>query len=96
MPRSGSHVAFAPDVVFRVIDGEALVLKLQGELVFSLNETGARIAELISDNRSPSAIAEQLSREYALETADAAREVDALIRALESRGLVVVTPQESR
>ena len=42
-------LSFAPDVVVQVINGEALILKLQEEEVFSLNETGARVAQLIDE-----------------------------------------------
>ena len=41
------RVAFARDVVIQVIGGDALVLNLRDETVFSLNPTGARIAELL-------------------------------------------------
>src|SRR4026207_318252 len=44
-------VSFAPDVIVQTIDGEALILKLHDEEVFSLNATGARIAQLIADGQ---------------------------------------------
>ena len=34
-------LSFAPDVVVQVINGEALILQLQAEEVFSLNKTQA-------------------------------------------------------
>ena len=46
------QLSFAPDVVVQVINGEALILKLHDEEVFSLNETGARVAQLIEQRCS--------------------------------------------
>lgn len=82
-------LAFAPDVVVQVINGEALILKLQEEEVFSLNETGARIAQLIGEGRSVDAVVDTLTAEYETSRADIEREVIDLVQALVSKGLVV-------
>lgn len=79
----------APDVVLQVIDGEALMLKLQDEVVFSLNETGARIAQLISEGQQIGAIVDILSREYGQSRDDIDREVNRLVQALQARNLLV-------
>jgi len=86
---SQQHVRFAPDVVLQVIDGEALLLKLQDEVVFSLNETGARIAQLIAGGRSVEATVDALTIEYGQIREEVERDVIALVQALLARGLVV-------
>jgi hypothetical protein len=83
------NFSFAPDVVVQVINGEALILKLQEEEVFSLNETGARVAQLIGDGYSLDRVIDTLTSEYATAKADVEREVNDLLQALLSRGLVV-------
>ena len=88
------RVAFARDVVIQVIGGDALVLNLRDETVFSLNPTGARIAELISTESSVDAVVGALCLEYGAEREEVARDVDELVTALESRGLVVVSGGE--
>jgi hypothetical protein len=83
-------VSFAPGVVLQIIDGEALLLKLHEEEVFSLNETGARVAELISSGHSVDALVGILAEEYGVGHAVVARDVDALLDALRARGLLAI------
>jgi hypothetical protein len=83
-------VSFAPDVIVQTIDGEALILKLHDEEVFSLNATGARIAQLIADGQRLDALVDILSREYGVSRNDVEREVGSLVQTLLSKGLVIV------
>ena len=82
-------LSFAPDVVMQVINGEALILKLHEEDVFSLNETGARVAQLIEQRRSLDEVIDTLTDEYEIAREQIEREVNALVQALVSKGLVV-------
>lgn len=90
MSRRPTGVRFAEDVVLQTLDGEALLLKLGDEAVFSLNVTGTRIAELIERAVPPADIVEQLGREYGVSTADMTEAVHDLIDALDARGLILV------
>ena len=83
------QLSFAPDVVVQVINGEALILKLHDEEVFSLNETGARIAQLIEQRRSLDELIDTLTDEYETASEQIAREVNDLVQALVSKGLVI-------
>lgn len=80
---------FAPDVVLQVIDDEALILKLQKEVVLALNETGARIAHLIAEGQSIDVVCETLAREYDRCITEIRPEVERLIAALQSKGVLV-------
>jgi len=80
---------FAPDVVLQVIDGEALVLKLRDETVFSLNDTGARIAQLIDGGHSIDDVAEILAQEYGVSKDAVESEVKGLVQVLLTNGIVV-------
>jgi hypothetical protein len=94
-PVQRSHrVAFAKDVVIQVIGGDALVLNLQHETVFSLNPTGARIAELIGQELSLDAVIDTLCHEYGVERHEVAPDVHELVDALLIRGLVVRLPDK--
>jgi hypothetical protein len=86
----GQRLVFAPDVIVQTIEGEALLLKLQDEEVFSLNPTAARIAQLIADGLRLDAVVDTLAAEYGLSSAEVEREVGNLIEALLAKGLVVV------
>ncbi len=88
---TGNTVALAPDVIVQTIDGEALMLKLHDEEVFSLNDTAARIAQLIKEgDRRIDDVVDVLSTEYGLLRADIAHEVGRLMEEFLARGLVVV------
>lgn len=84
-----NRLFFASDVVLQVIKGEALVLKLQDETVFSLNDTGARIAQLIESGHATDAVVRTLCHEYGASRAEVEPEVAALVQTLRARGLVV-------
>ena len=86
--------SFAPDVVLQVIDDEALILKLQQEVVFALNETGARIAHLIGEGQSIDLVSETLAREYERCVTEIRPEVERLIEVLKSKGVLVVRRRE--
>lgn len=86
--------SFAPDVVLQVIDDEALILKLQQEVVFALNETGARIAHLIGEGQSIEMVSETLAREYERCVTEIRPEVERLIDVLKSKGVLVVRRRE--
>lgn len=87
MPR----LVLAPDVVLRVIEGDALLLKLGRESVFSLNATGARAAQLLVDGRTAGELVIELAREYGASPNEVERDVLPLLRDLQARGLVVET-----
>lgn len=86
-------VTLAPDVVLRVINGEALLLKLNAEDVFALNDTGTRIVQLMTEGRDLEAVLDALEEEYGVERGELQRAVKDLVDALRARGLVAVNRQ---
>lgn len=88
------QVRLAPDVVVQVIGGDALVLNLRTETVFSLNATGGRIAELIAAGTGLDAVIDTLSAEYSADRAEVARDVNDLVKTLVARGLLVPVQDE--
>ena len=81
--------AFAEDVLLKVIDGDALLVKLTDEDVFALNDSGARIAELIGEGLSVDDLVDRLADEYGASRDEISRDVDALTRVLLQKGLLV-------
>ena len=94
MLTSTQTIALAPDVVLQMIDGDALILKLRDETFFSLNTTGARVAQLISQGFRVDAMLDVLEREYGEARSDLERDVNDLVQALHQRGLVVIRAAE--
>ena len=77
------------DAVLQLGDGEALIVKLNAEDMYALNDTGAQIVQRISDGRPVLALIEDLAVEYNVGTEDVARDVHRLIAELVGRGLLV-------
>ena len=94
MLTSTQTIALAPDVVLQMIDGDALILKLRDETFFSLNTTGARVAQLIAQGFRVGAMLDVLEREYGEARSDLERDVNDLVEALHERGLVVIRATE--
>ena len=82
-----------PDFVHRRIVDEVILLPVSqnfGDLesIFTLNEVGARIWDLLDGERSVEDIAEVIVAEYVTSPDTAARDVAAFLRQLESIGAV--------
>lgn len=86
--------ALAPDAELTLAGDEGLILKLSDETMFSLNATGARIAELIAAGLGVDAIVTALSAEYKIDACDIKTDVTNLVEALLSGGLIVATAQD--
>jgi len=59
-----SHISFSPDVIFQVIDDEAVLLDMASEEYFALNELGMRMWQLLSDDSATAVAIQQLLLEY--------------------------------
>jgi coenzyme PQQ synthesis protein D (PqqD) len=79
----------SPDVVFRNLDGEAVLLDLGSGTYFGLNEVGTRIWQMIEAGDDEPAIVSTLAAEYAAERAAIAADVKRLLGELRSRRLIV-------
>jgi len=78
-----------PDVVFRDLDGEAVLLDLASGTYFGLNEVGTRIWQLVSDGRDEPAIVDIVASEYEADPATVARDVSRLLEELRDRRLIL-------
>lgn len=67
------------DVRFRVIAGEAVVLRQEEAEVLVLNEVGARILELADGSHSAKAIVDTLESEFEVERAELESDVETFL-----------------
>lgn len=81
--------ALAPDAILNLSADEAIILKLNDETMFSLNGTGARIAQLIIDGLTVAAIVDTLAADYKVSASDVEPDVASLLNQLVSGGLIV-------
>lgn len=94
MNRQVSRAIEGRSIVTRRIAGETILVPLAAEIgdldaVYTLNDVGTFIWDRIDDLQSARAIAEAVSAEFDVTPEQAVRDVDALLSALESKGLVV-------
>jgi hypothetical protein len=77
-----------PDVVARRV-GEAVVLvHLSTNAIFELNETGARIWELLTESMDRAGIVQRLEQEFDVPPGGAGDAFDRLIATLRAEGLL--------
>ena len=82
-----------PDVVFRVIAGEAILVPLSKEAqtvgrLFTLNEVGAFIWEKIDGKRTLGEIASEIQEEYEVSSETAGKDLMELVKSLEEVGAI--------
>jgi hypothetical protein len=91
MLTSDTTVRPHPSVVFTRLDAaEAVLLHLETKRYYSLNETGARLWELLQTGTSPTGMAEALQEEYIVAGAQALTAVQAFLGELHQEGLMQV------
>ena len=76
------------DVISRQVGDERVLVHLQSNEMYSLNATGARAWELLSEGHDEESIAATLSDEYDVDRGEAQRELEELLDELERHHLV--------
>ncbi len=79
----------SPDVVFRDLDGEAVILDLASGTYFGLNEVGTRVWRMIEEGRDAAGIIDAVAAEYDADRAIIATDVTRLFDELSARHLIV-------
>jgi hypothetical protein len=77
-----------PDVAYRELEGEIVLVHLGTNRIYSLNETGARFWELLASGSDRPEIERQLLDEFIIEPEELRREIDSMLGALADEGLV--------
>jgi len=77
-----------PDVVWRQVEGEVVLVHLKTNQMYALNPTGARFWELLSEGRDTARIEATLLAEFEVDAGDLRSEIDRLLRELVDAGLV--------
>jgi Coenzyme PQQ synthesis protein D (PqqD) len=85
-----------PDVVFRDLDGEAVILDLESGTYFGLNQVGTRIWQLIGEGHDQPRIVEIISAEYEADRTTIAQDVSRLLAELQNRRLILADASDSR
>ena len=81
-------VSVPEDVLFRELDGEAIILNLAKGLYFGLDAVGTRIWIVLAESASVRRAIDAITAEYDVEPAVAAQDVLDLVSKLNDLGLV--------
>lgn len=76
------------DVVFRELEGEAVLLNLESGTYFGLDAVGTRIWQLIEQFGALAAVLDRIVSEFDVSAAEAETDLLELVRQLAARGLV--------
>ena len=79
-----------PNVVFEQLDGQTVLLQLDGGVYYKLNATGSRVWALIQEHGDLEKVHDALASEYRVDPGTVREEVARLIEDLEGQGLVVI------
>jgi hypothetical protein len=77
------------DVIFRDLEGEAVLLDLASGRYFGLNPVGTRIWVLLDAGSTVDAVVAAIAAEFEADPDEVARDVDELLTELIAKGLVV-------
>jgi Coenzyme PQQ synthesis protein D (PqqD) len=75
-------------VVFRELDGEAVLLNLNTGIYFGLNDVGTRIWTLLSQNGVLSSVFEVLKKEYDVAPDQLEKDILELAQQMQEKGLI--------
>jgi hypothetical protein len=89
------------DLTTRRIAGETLIVPVRGHVgeldsIYTLNEVGSRIWQLIDEPLSAQQVAAVISREYDVSAEEAERDVTALLALMEEAGLIRAVAESER
>ncbi|NUP07091.1 MAG: PqqD family protein [Polyangiaceae bacterium] len=81
-----------PEVLSRVLDGEAVLLHLGSGTYFGMNEVATRAWEMIVSGTTFASLCSSLEEEFEVESNDLERDMREFVGALIDKRLVTVTP----
>ena len=83
-------VRIPEDVVFRELDGEAVLLNLESGIYFGLDPVGTRIWQLVEEHRALRRVLEALLAEYEASAAVLEADLVRFVEQLRGKGLLTV------
>ncbi|MEY9212949.1 lasso peptide biosynthesis PqqD family chaperone [Thermobifida halotolerans] len=89
METTGAEFRLRSDVSVAETDYGMVLLDSRSGEYWQLNDTGAEIVRLLLDGRATEDVVRFLVEEYEVDSADAARDVDALVASMLDSGMVV-------
>ena len=82
----------SPEVLFRELAGEAVLLDLKSQRYFGLDPVGTRIWQLLDERRRTDGLLEAMLDEFDVEEAQLRQDLDAFLHQLTDAGLIELRP----
>lgn len=89
------RVTLSPEVLFRELDGEAVMLDLETERYYGLDEVGTRIWQLFAENGETEAVIAQMLAEYEVDEERLREDLAVLLGELAEAGLIHVDAEDA-
>jgi Coenzyme PQQ synthesis protein D (PqqD) len=84
------EIRLSPEVLFRELEGEAVLLDLRSQRYFGLDEVGTRIWQLLSELGRREGVLERLLEEFEVDRQTLARDLEGFLARLETAELIEV------
>jgi len=85
-----ASVRVAEDVVFRELDGEAVILNLQSGVYFGLDAVGTRVWQLCQERGSIRSVCQAMQNEFDVSADTLQADLLSLLDELSAKGLVTI------
>jgi hypothetical protein len=89
MPETTPPIHIAKDVLVQPLGDEAVLLNLNNDHYYGLDNVGTRMWELLAEHGDPEAVIRQMLLEYDADEPALRRDLAALIDKLEQAGLII-------
>ncbi len=89
------NLKISKDVLSQEVNGETVLLDLNSESYFGLDEVGTRIWQLMREGERPEKIVDILREEYDVDENKLRKDLDELLAKLIDEGIVLVQSEES-
>src|SRR3990172_5074462 len=90
------HVKIPSDVLFQIVNGEAVLLNLKNERYFGLDEVGTRIWRLLNGECDLQKVFEIMLDEYDVDANQLEQDINKLVRELVEAGLIEIRTEEEK
>jgi hypothetical protein len=79
----------SPDGVYNRVGGEAVLINMKTNRIYELNETTARLWELLSAGKTLGEIQQTMLQEYEIDQGQLSSEIDSMLASLDREQLIV-------
>ena len=83
-------VTVSPDVMAQEVNGETVLLDLQSELYFGLNDVGTRTWQLLCQGQSIRQVLANLLDEFEVDETTAVADISQLVTDMEDQGIITL------